>query len=416
MLMVEVFKLVDIIFDLYMCVVIYVWLGEMFVCRKDFFYKEVFLKVFDVLNDINDFEFLFRVILVIGYYMGKVGIKVYYKVFLRVVEDFFVLFFLVRDEILVFVVRYLVSFGNFGQVVIFVMEILDKKFVQVIFFFIVWVGSRLIQDSFLKVVYKFRKIKLVFEYIIDELYCLKVLIELVKVFIVVGSYERVLVMIREIEFLDWVKVVFKEFIFSLGRMGVIDKFISGFFELVDDFSLCFGVDFVVEFVEVFLFVGKLDIVVGMFCNFDDLVQVIFEVVFEVLDKNFVVILGFFEVFFDDEVCIVGKLLMDKIFEYLIKVFEEVVKVVVRRVRLEVMWVKVVRYYILLGDVEMVRNIGVVFQNFKFCLIVFVDVVRSYLKQNKIEEVIDVVFEVRDRKFVFLLMLEILVRVLSVGGI
>lgn len=112
--MVEVFKLVDIIFDLYMCVVIYVWLGEMFVCRKDFFYKEVFLKVFDVLNDINDFEFLFRVILVIGYYMGKVGIKVYYKVFLRVVEDFFVLFFLVRDEILVFVVRYLVSFGNFG--------------------------------------------------------------------------------------------------------------------------------------------------------------------------------------------------------------------------------------------------------------------------------------------------------------
>lgn len=45
----------------------------------------------------------------------------------------------------------------------------------------------------------------------------------------------------------------------------------GFFELVDDFSLCFGVDFVVEFVEVFLFVGKLDIVVGMFCNFDDLV-------------------------------------------------------------------------------------------------------------------------------------------------
>lgn len=78
-------------------------------------------------------------------------------------------------------------------------------------------------------------------------------------------------MIREIEFLDWVKVVFKEFIFSLGRMGVIDKFISGFFELVDDFSLCFGVDFVVEFVEVFLFVGKLDIVVGMFCNFDDLV-------------------------------------------------------------------------------------------------------------------------------------------------
>lgn len=87
---------------------------------------------------------------------------------------------------------------------------------------------------------------------------------------------------------------------------------------------------------------------------------IFEVVFEVLDKNFVVILGFFEVFFDDEVCIVGKLLMDKIFEYLIKVFEEVVKVVVRRVRLEVMWVKVVRYYILLGDVEMVRNIGVVF--------------------------------------------------------
>ncbi|WP_367884577.1 hypothetical protein [Thermococcus sp. JCM 11816] len=59
--------------------------------------------------------------------------------------------------------------------------------------------------------------------------------------------------------------------------------------------------------------------------------------------------------------------------------------------------------------------GVVLQNPKLRSIVLADVARSYLKQNKIEEAIDAALEVRDRKFASLLMSEILVRALSVGG-
>lgn len=140
-------------------------------------------------------------------------------------------------------------------------------------------------------------------------------------------------------------------------MGVIDKFISGLSELADDFSSRFGADFVVELAEAFLLAGKPDIAVGMLRNLDDSVQVISEVALEVLDKNPAVIPGFLEVLSDDEARIVGKLLMDKILEHPTKALEEVVKAVARRVRSEAMWVKVARYYTLLGTLRRLEISG-----------------------------------------------------------
>lgn len=208
MLTVEVLKSADIIPDPYTRAVTYSRLGETLVRRKDPpLYKEAFLKAFDALNDINDPELLLRATLAIGYHMGKAGIKAYYKVFLRVVEDSSALSPPVRDEILALAVRYLVGLGNLGQAVTLATEISDKKLAQATLFSIVRAGSRLIQDSSLKAAYKLRKIKLALEYITDEPYRSKALIELAKAFIAVGSYERALATIREIESPpDWAKV------------------------------------------------------------------------------------------------------------------------------------------------------------------------------------------------------------------
>lgn len=134
MLTVEVLKSADIIPDPYTRAVTYARLGETLVRRKDPLYKEAFLKAFDALNDINDPELLLRATLAIGYHMGKAGIKAYYKVFLRVVEDSSALSPPVRDEILALAVRYLVSLGNLGQAVTLATEISDKKLAQATLF------------------------------------------------------------------------------------------------------------------------------------------------------------------------------------------------------------------------------------------------------------------------------------------
>ncbi|WP_367883305.1 tetratricopeptide repeat protein [Thermococcus peptonophilus] len=232
-----------------------------------------------------------------------------------------------------------------------------------------------------------------------------------------GSYERALATIREIESPpDWAKIAFKELTFSLNKRGVIDKFIGGLSELANEFSSRFGADFVIELAEAFLLAGKPDIAVRMLHNLEDSLHAISEVALDVLEKNPAIIPDFLEVLSDEDARIVGKLLMDKILENPTKALEEVVKAVARRVRSEAMWVKVARYYTLLGEVETARNIGgVVLQDPKLRSIVLADVARSYLKQNRIEEAIDAALEVRDRKFASLLMSEILVRALSVGG-
>ncbi|AMQ18359.1 tetratricopeptide repeat protein [Thermococcus peptonophilus] len=415
MLTVEVLKSADIIPDPYTRAVTYARLGEALVRRRDSLYKEAFLKAFDALKDINDPELLLRATLAIGYHMGKAGIKAYYKVFLRVVEDSAALSPPVRDEILALAVRYLVSLGDLGQAVTLATEISDKKLRQATLFSIVRAGSRLTQDSSLKAAYKLRKIKLALEYITDEPYRSKALIELAKAFVAVGSYERALATIREIESPDWAKIAFKELTFSLNKRGVIDKFIGGLSELANEFSSRFGADFVIELAEAFLLAGKPDIAVRMLHNLEDSLHAISEVALDVLEKNPAIIPDFLEVLSDEDARIVGKLLMDKILENPTKALEEVVKAVARRVRSEAMWVKVARYYTLLGEVETARNIGVVLQDPKLRSIVLADVARSYLKQNRIEEAIDAALEVRDRKFASLLMSEILVRALSVGG-
>ncbi|WP_367883304.1 hypothetical protein [Thermococcus peptonophilus] len=144
MLTVEVLKSADIIPDPYTRAVTYARLGEALVRRRDSLYKEAFLKAFDALKDINDPELLLRATLAIGYHMGKAGIKAYYKVFLRVVEDSAALSPPpVRDEILALAVRYLVSLGDLGQAVTLATEISDKKLRQATLFSIVRAGEQI---------------------------------------------------------------------------------------------------------------------------------------------------------------------------------------------------------------------------------------------------------------------------------
>ncbi|MBP1910902.1 tetratricopeptide repeat protein [Thermococcus stetteri] len=415
MLTVEVLRSVEIIPDPYTRAITYARLGEVLARKKDPLYKEAFLKAFDSLKYINDPELLLRATLAIGYHMGKAGIRAYYKVFLRAVQDSAVLSPPVRDEILALAVKYLISLGDLGQAVSLATEISDRKLAQTTFLLIVKAGSRLIQDSSLKAAYKLRKIKLAVEYITDEPYRSKALLELAKAFVAIGSYESALATIKEINSPEWAKIAFKELTFILSQKGVIDKFIDAFSELANEFNSRFGSDLVVELAEAFLLAGNPKLAVQMLHRLKDPAQVISKIALEVLEKNPAVIPGLLEALPDEEAVIVGKAVMDKILERPTKALENVVKAVARRVRAEPIWVKVARYYTLIGDIEAAKSIGLVLRDPKLRSIVLADVARSYLKQNRIEDAIDAALEVRDSKFVSLLVSEILVRSLSEGG-
>ncbi|AIU68863.1 hypothetical protein TEU_00115 [Thermococcus eurythermalis] len=411
MLVAEILKSAGEIPDPYVKAVTYAKIGEELARKSHPLYKQAFLKAFESLASIDDPFGMLKALLSIGVSMGRVRIKAYRRVFVRVLSESRSLAPPQRDELLKTASLALLGLGDIGEAISFAVEIGDDVLRQTTLVSIVRGISRSLEVNPIKTAYRLRKMKLALEYITDEPYRSKALFELSKAFVTLGSYSGAFSAIRDMGSREWAKQAFKELAFSLSELGVVENYVDSFTALAEELSQKFDENLALEVATVLALAGRGSLAAQMLRKFGD--ESLFEAVaLDVLDKNPSALPEFLGALNAEEALLVGRALMNRILEEPTPDKRGIVNTIARFVRLEEVWTKVARFYVLIGDVESARRIGLSLQNQKLRSLVMADVAHHYLKLGEVEKAIDTALEVREGRFASLLMSEILVKALN----
>ncbi|GAB6134650.1 prenyltransferase [Thermococcus prieurii] len=407
MLIEEALKSVAAIPDPYIRAVTYAKMGEKLAVARNPLYREAFLSAFESLSGIDDPYALMKALISIGSSLGRSGLKAYKRVFARILNESRFLAHPQRDEILRTASLALVSFGDVGEAINFALEISNGDLRQSTLVAVVRAASRSLERNSLKTAYRIRKIKLAMEYITDEPYRSKALLELSKGLISLGSYGDAFSAVEAMGSREWAKQAFKELAFRLSELGVIERYVESFVSLAEGLSRKFGEEFWVELATALALAGRGELAVGLLRKLG--LESIKRVALDVLDKNPSALKELLSALSHEEALEVGRVLMNRILEEPSPEKKRIVNTIARFVRSEEMLAKVARFYVLIGDVESARGIGAFLQNPKLRSIVMADVAHHYLKLGRVEEAIDTALEVRDARFASLLMSEILIK-------
>ncbi|NJE53964.1 prenyltransferase [Thermococcus sp. 21S9] len=410
MLVVEVLESAGEIPDPYVKAVTYARIGEELARKGHPLYKRAFLSAFESLTSIEDPFKMLKALLSIGVSLGRARIKAYRKVFARVFSESRDLSPPQRDELLKTASLALLSLGDVGEAITFALDISNDKLRQSTLVSLVRGISRSLEVNPIKTAYRLRKIRLALEYITDEPYRSKALLELSKALVALGSYEGAFSAIREMGSREWARQAFKELAFRLSELGVIERYVDSFTALTEELSEKFGENFIAELSTALALAGRGELAVHLLRKLGD--ESLFErVALDLLDKNPSAIGDFLSALNEGESSRVGKVLMNRILEEPTPEKREIVNTIARFARSEEVWAKVARFYILTGDVESARRIGLALQSPRLRSVVMADVAHHYLKRGDVERAIDTALEVRDRRFASLLMSEILIKAL-----
>ena len=412
MLAVEILESVDVIPDPYVRAVTYARLGERLARARNSLFKDAFMKALDVARSIEDPLRMMRALLSIGYSMGRAGIRAYKKVFLQVFEDSKMLPPPVRDELLRSAALYLLNLGEIGESITYAVEISNEKLRQETLVYIVRAIARSFEENPMKVAYRLRKIRLALDYIADEPYRSKALLELIKALITLKSYENALAVLREINSKEWARQAFKEVTFRLKESGVLDRYIGSLEEIAGELVEKFGESFTLELGTAFALTGRGDLAVAVLRKAENGLELLKKTAVELLEKYPDVLPSFIEALDEVEAEDVGKAVMNRILENPELGRWEVIRAVAKKTRSEEVWAKIARYHVLVGDVEGARRIGNVLQSTKLRSLVMADVSHQYLKRGDVDKAIDAALEVREPKFTSILISEILVKALD----
>lgn len=409
MLVVEVLESARDIPDPYVRTVTYARIGEELARKGHPLYKRAFLSAFESLDSIEDPFKMLGALISIGVSLGRARIRAYRKVFARVFSESRDLSPPQRDELLKRASLALLSLGDVGEAITFALEVSNDKLRQSTLVSLARGISRSLEAETIKTAYRLRKMRLILEYIADEPYRSKALFELSKALLALGSYEGAFSALREMGSREWSRRAFKELAFRLSELGVIEDYAESFTALAEELSGKFGENFTAELATALALAGRGKLAVGLLRKLDE--GSIERVALDVLEKNPSALEDFLSALNEGESSKVGRALMNRILEEPAPEKREIVNTIARFARSEEVWAKVARFYVLIGDIESARRIGLALQSPRLRSVVMADVAHHYLKRGSVERAIDTALEVRDGRFASLLMSEILIKAL-----
>ncbi len=409
MLVVEVLESARDIPDPYVRTVTYARIGEELARKGHPLYKRAFLSAFESLDSIEDPFKMLGALISIGVSLGRARIRAYRKVFARVFSESRDLSPPQRDELLKRASLALLSLGDVGEAITFALEVSNNKLRQSTLVSLARGISRSLEAETIKTAYRLRKMRLILEYIADEPYRSKALFELSKALLALGSYEGAFSALREMGSREWSRRAFKELAFRLSELGVIEDYAESFTALAEELSGKFGENFTAELATALALAGRGKLAVGLLRKLDE--GSIERVALDVLEKNPSALEDFLSALNEGESSKVGRALMNRILEEPAPEKREIVNTIARFARSEEVWAKVARFYVLIGDIESARRIGLALQSPRLRSVVMADVAHHYLKRGSVERAIDTALEVRDGRFASLLMSEILIKAL-----
>jgi tetratricopeptide (TPR) repeat protein len=412
MIVKEVLASVDVIPDPYVKSVTYAKIGERLAKARDGNYKTAFLMALETAKEIEDPVRMFQALLSIGYSLGRAGLKSSKKIYQGVLEDSRILSPPQRDEIMRIAATYMIALGEIGEAITYALEIVNPKLRNGVLLDIVRANTRMIGREQLKAAYRLRKSKLVLEYIDEEPHRSKALLELIKAYIILGSYENGISLLREIGSREWARQAFKEVAFYLKEREVLGHYIDSLETVANELITKFGKEFTEELALAFALSGEGVPAVELIRKLENSDEIFIRMALELLERDHNVLPAFISALDEHEAELVGKAIMNRILERPELGNWEIVKAIGKSTPSEEIWAKIARYYVLTGDFDGARKIGSLLRNSKLRSIVMADVAHHLVKEGDVERAIDAALEVRDPKFSSILVSEILIKALE----
>ncbi|ASJ00563.1 prenyltransferase [Thermococcus gorgonarius] len=402
----EIIETVETIPDPYLRATTYAKIAERLAKINDKRFKFVFIKAIETSKNIEDPVKVMKALLSIGYSMAKSGLKTSKKVYQRVVEDSKSLPAPIRDELMALAARYMLGLGEINEAIYYASEIKSEGLRDAVLLQIIRRNTALIGSEKVKVAYRIRKSKMALEMIHSEPFRSKALIEIMKSYFLMGSYENGINVIKEIGLREWAKYAFKEALFFLKEYGVLERYVIPLKELSKELVEKFGEDFKIELAIAFALTGEPFEAADLIRKLDGK-ELLVEASLRLLDVSPKHLADFIRTLNDREAAVVGKAVMNRFLEKPEDGDWEVVRAIWERTGNEEVMVKMVRYSLLRGDVEGAMRVAERIRSERLRSIALADIAHSLLKLGNVSRAIDVALEVRDRRFSSILMAEIL---------
>lgn len=412
MLIEEVLASVDAIPDPYIKSATYAKIGERLAKVKNSHYKTAFLRAIETAKEIDDPVNMFRALLSVGYSMGKAGLKSSKRIYLGVLEDSRMLPAPQRDVLMQSAASYMLALGEINEAITYALEIKNPKLRNETLLRILEANTEGIGKDHLKVAYRLRKSKLIFEHINEEPHRSMAIMSLMKAYLHLESYENAISLIGEMSRKEWIKLAFKEVAFYLKDKGVLEHYVDSLESIARELTGRFGEEFTVELSFVFALSGQSSVAVQLLRTLKDHVSAMVDMAMELLERDNDVLPGFIYSLNEEEATAVGKAVMNKILEHPELAEERIIKAVGESTPSEEVWAKIARYYIKVGNIEAAMKIGSLLKDVRLKSIVMTDVAHNLLKAGDVERAIDAALEVRNPEFSSILISEILLKALE----
>ncbi|WP_010478084.1 hypothetical protein [Thermococcus zilligii] len=402
----EIVETVEAIPDPYLRATTYAKIAERLAKINDTRFKSVFIRAIEASKKIEDPVRLMRALLSIGYSMARSGLRTSKKVYQRVVEDSKSLPAPVRDELMALAARYMLGLEEISEAIYYAGEIKSGELRDTVLLQVIRRNTALIGLEKVKVAYRIRKSKMALEMIHSEPSRSKALIEIMKSYFIMGSYENGINVIKEIELREWAKHAFKEALFFLKEYGVLERYVIPLKELAKELVEKFGEAFKIELTIAFALAGESHEAADLMRKLDG-EELLVEASLRLLDVSSKHLADLIRALNDREAAAVGKAVMNRFLENPERGDWEVVRAIWERTENEEVMVKIVRYSLIRGDVEGAIRVAGRIRSERLRSIALADIAHSLLKLGDISRAIDVALEVRDVRFSSILMAELL---------
>lgn len=407
----EIIDTVEVIRDPYLRATTYAKIGERLAKIKDARFRLVFLKAIETAKEIDDPVKMLRALLSIGYSMKKANLRSSKKLYQRVLEDSRELPDQVRDELMALAARYMLGLGEINEATIYAMEIKNPELRDTVLLQIIRRNTSLIGTEKVRVAYRIRKSKMALENISMEPYRSKALIEIMKSYFIMGSYENGIATVGQIAMKEWAKYAFKEALFFLKEHGVIEKYVSNLKSLASDLVEKFGEDFKIELGVAFALAGEPVEAADLLRKLGGK-EALKEVAIRLLEVAPRHLPPFIRTLNEVEATEVGKVLLNRFLENPGDGDWETIRAIWERSRSEEVRVKIARYSLIRGDLEGAMKVADAIGDERLRSIVLADIAHRLLKMGDVSKAIDVALGVRDPKFSSILIAEVLIKALD----
>ncbi|WP_148883484.1 prenyltransferase [Thermococcus aciditolerans] len=412
MIVKEILASVEAIPDPYIKSVTYAKIGERLAKAREGSYKTAFLKALETAKEIEDPVKMFRALLSVGYSLGRAGLKSSKRIYQGVLEDSRVLPAPQRDVIMRTAAAYMLALGEVAEAILYALEVKNRTLRNEILLEVIRANTKMIGREQLKAASRIRKSKLALEYIDGEPYRSKALLELIKAYLALGSYENGISMILEIEVKEWARHAFKEVAFYLKDREVLGHYIDSLEAVANGLIEKFGEEFTEELALAFALSGEGVSAAELIRRLKNSEEVFVKIALDLLERDHNVLPAFISPLEDDEAELVGRAVMNRILERPELGGWEIIRAIGKSTSSEEVWAKIARYYVITGELEGAMKVGGLLRDERLRSIVMADIAHHLVKKGDVERAIDAALEVRDPKFSSILVSEILIKALE----